>query len=208
MSGFLGALNGLTGLSTNGILLLGTYLFSEYELPEQVQVGATQALTMHKMPGGRRVFDVTGPDPNAISWSGLLLGLGYQIKQYRLEAMRNAGNPHLLIVGFRAYRIIIKDLTFQVAFQRANYSIVCEIVPDIPDPPQAEAPQGTGNGQTPDTPQQAQDQGQQAVQRAQAAAPTALAPPLPTAPRIALPTTALTARNNNAGAIAIPSTLA
>jgi hypothetical protein len=53
---------------------IGGISLSEWEIPERINFGGKQQVTVHKLIGGNRVIDAMGPDPDDVRWSGRFRG--------------------------------------------------------------------------------------------------------------------------------------
>lgn len=175
------ALSALTG---GGVMILGPLVLTDFALPEKVGHGGSQAMTNHKLPGGARVFDTTGPDDADITFSGIFLGTLAGVEAALLDQLRQAGQPLDLFWGFNALRVIIKDASLEDSYMRCDYRVTCCVIPDITDDGAGDDDGSTGTGQPPATPDAAAQQGNGGLTRATAAhqAVTGRAAALPVPP--------------------------
>ena len=115
----------------NGTVTVGGLSLSGLEVPEKLAWGGEQRMTVHKLPGGARVFDLLGQDDSDISWSGYFQGTFANYRARAFDALRIAGTPvPLSWPGFTRTVIITK---FTCSSERNGfllpYSITCSIVP-------------------------------------------------------------------------------
>ena len=165
------ALSALTG---EGVMILGPLVLTDFALPEKVSHGGSQAMTVHKLPGGARVVDTTGQDDADISFSGIFLGVTAVLQAALLDELRRAGQPLDLFWGFNALRVVIKDATLEDGFNRCDYRVTCVVLPDIADDGAGDDDGSAGTGEQPATPDAAAQQGNGGITRAAGArsAPT------------------------------------
>ena len=76
-----------------GGLVLGPVAFQRFEIPERIQFGGRQRLTVHLMPGGGRVVDIMGADEGPVAWSGVFSGPEAAERVRLLERLRRDGAP-------------------------------------------------------------------------------------------------------------------
>jgi hypothetical protein len=70
------------------IVMLGSFAFQNFEVPETLDAVEGNASVLHKMPGGTRVLDDLGDDPDDISFSGKLLGDFVGQRKQQLAALK------------------------------------------------------------------------------------------------------------------------
>jgi hypothetical protein len=140
MSGALSAVgSGLNSAATflaGAPVQLGPFRFLAFEVPERIQSGGAQANKLHKLPGGARVMDVTGPDDAPVTWSGTFLGGSAKRRARLLDGLRVAGQPMTLLWGSTSLRVVLTDCRLDEGFNQIRYSVTCERVP-LPPPPDA-----------------------------------------------------------------------
>ena len=108
---------------------LGTFEFTNFEVPEQMPWGGAQKLNVHKMPGGARVIDNMGRDDHAITWAGVFLGSDHASRAAALNSLRLQGQPLPLAWGPHFRTVVISDFSpVTVGPGRTNYSITVEIL--------------------------------------------------------------------------------
>lgn len=112
-------------------LQLGDFVFSGFEIPENIPFGGEQRLVVHRMVGGAKIIDAMGDDPAPLEWSGIFLGSNAGARVDDLIAMRVDGLPIDLTWGDRRYTVIVRrfDPLYDAPF-RIPYRIVCEVLKD------------------------------------------------------------------------------
>lgn len=131
-------LSGASDLLSGGSVRLGSFAFQSFEVPEKITSGGAHANSMHKMPGGARVLDLTGPDDAPVTWSGLFLGSNAKQRAQRLNQIRLAGQAVDLTWGVSRFRVVLTECTFDEGFHQIGYRLSCDIVP-LPDAVDASA---------------------------------------------------------------------
>lgn len=175
----------LSGIYGDAVLTLGDIAFTDFSVPSRMNYGGKQTLVVHKFPGGARTIDAMGPDPNPITWSGILLGVGAAATRQAIEAMRDAGQVVDLAWGENAYSVLVEECTFDgqdgsTGPVRIDYRITCTVQPNIvADDGGDDVNYGTGD--TPDTSSAAQDSGQSKLTKARKAGGSLPVPPIPPA---------------------------
>ncbi len=113
------------------MLLLGSFTFQSFEIPDKIPFPGKQTLVIHKLIGGDRVIDAMGPDPDDIEWSGRFQGGDAVGRARELEAMRDAGFPVVLVCGVIVKTVVVSEFKFE--YERpyqGPYTIKCAVVPD------------------------------------------------------------------------------
>jgi hypothetical protein len=104
---------------------------TDVQIPEKMPWGGDHKFGIHKLPGGKRVFDAMGPDNRPITWTGLFYGpLAVSIAR-AFDVLRQNGAPVTLQWGPFNFLVVIKS--FKPDFERVwqiTYQIDCEIVQD------------------------------------------------------------------------------
>jgi hypothetical protein len=122
-------------------LLIDSFEFLGFEVPDSITFGGSQSLAIHKLPGGVRIIDSNGRDDAPIEWSGIFTGADALNRVQYLDGYRAQGQIHKLTLGTFSYNIVIKE--FRPRFERAwhiPYHIVCEVVEDLNNPTTALTP--------------------------------------------------------------------
>ena len=111
---------------------LGAVTFSGLEVPEKMNFGGAQQVTVHKIVGGARQVDAMGPDDDDLAWTGIFYGASAVSRARMLDLMRVSGNPvPLTWSDFSRPKVVIKS--FQADYSHAGnvlpYRITCVVVP-------------------------------------------------------------------------------
>ena len=137
MSGFIstlssgiGAVSALASLAfgASGGVVLDSFVFAGFEVPEYITVPGTMGMTVHKMPGGERVIDMLGDDPGDIAWSGTFIDGQPDDRARELEHLRSAGDPLGLQWGPYFYTVVIRSYSFKTMYSRVSYDIACTVL--------------------------------------------------------------------------------
>src|SRR5258708_34428670 len=87
------------------VLTLGPLLFTDFEVPESINVGGKQIRVVHKLVGGDRVIDAMGRDDDDIVWSGRFRGSAAEIRARLADFLRVQGQP--LVLAWSTYRYLV-----------------------------------------------------------------------------------------------------
>lgn len=114
------------------MLLLGSFLFEDFEIPETVHglLSGKQMFAVKKLIGGQRVIDAMGPDPADISWSGRFQGGDIVARGQQVASMREAGQPVVLVCDEVTLTVVIAE--FNMPYERpyqGTYDIRCIVQP-------------------------------------------------------------------------------
>ena len=98
MSGYFGILAADISslLAQPAPLTIGDLVLQGHEVPGRISIGGAQSVTVHKMPGGRRIIDAMGVDDGSISWRGVFCGPDAAQRARMLDIMRQQGTPRVL----------------------------------------------------------------------------------------------------------------
>lgn len=116
-------------------LRLGTVTFANFEIPEKINFGGSQALSVKQLVGGKRIVDAMGRVDDDITWSGIMFESTATQRAQFLDAMRVAGAPLTLTWGQFNYLVVIKS--FRASFERTYqipYEITCVVIQDLNKP--------------------------------------------------------------------------
>jgi hypothetical protein len=120
------------------MLLLGAFIFADFEIPERLSgmLSGKQMLAVKKQIGGQRVIDAMGPDPTDPAWSGRFQGGDVVSRASQIAAMRDAGQPVVLVCDSVVLTVVIAEFNFD--YERpwqATYDIRLIVQPDDTDQP-------------------------------------------------------------------------
>lgn len=113
-----------------GPIVLGSFEFQDFEVPETVSLPVKQAVAVHKLIGGDRIANAMGPDYGDIAWSGTILGAGAEYRAQTLKALVDAAQPVPLTWGQWSFTVFIASCPLTFRYSRVTYSIRCVILRD------------------------------------------------------------------------------
>jgi hypothetical protein len=116
-------------------LYLDSVAFQEFEIPDSIKAGGSQALFKHKYPGGARTIDTMGPDDDDITWSGVFMDAIAPARCVQLDVMRRQGNQ--VVVTWAGYQYLVVVAHFEWDFRRLwniPYTITLAVVQDQTQP--------------------------------------------------------------------------
>jgi hypothetical protein len=108
-------------------LILAGIIFQNYDysVPSHMPFGGTQAMIVHKLPGGNRVIDTLGPDEDDISWNGFFFTPNALYLCQQLDALRGQGQQVALTYAGMTRLVVIKH--FKANIRRYPHWIEYEI---------------------------------------------------------------------------------
>src|ERR1700677_1529741 len=105
-------------------LILGSFTFQGFEIPEEVNLGGEQAISVKKLVGGQRVADPLGEDPDDISWSGRFQTPDALQRAMALDEMYRGGQQQQLTLFGLSYTVLVKRFSWKPQrFYQVLYSI-------------------------------------------------------------------------------------
>ena len=116
------------------VLTLGPLLFTNFEVPDKINVGGKQMLVVHKLVGGDRVIDAMGRDDHDIKWSGRFRGSAAESRARLADFIRVQGQP--MILAWSSFRYLVM-VEFEADFMQQYeipYTITCTVVSDLTSP--------------------------------------------------------------------------
>lgn len=116
-------------------LTLGPVTFETYEIPQSINFGGDQALSVKQLVGGQRIIDAMGRIDDDITWSGIFFETTANFRARFLDQMRTGGLPWKLTWSQYSYSVIIKS--FKASFERTYqipYSITVTVIQDLTKP--------------------------------------------------------------------------
>lgn len=112
-------------------LLLGPIELRDFEVPSKINIGGSQRLVVHRLPGGTRVIDALGRDDAEIVFSGSFSGSDATTRARLIDEMRVSGLPMPLTWDVFFYYVIIKQFDADYRFGWwIPYRITCTVVCD------------------------------------------------------------------------------
>jgi hypothetical protein len=116
-------------------LVLGTIVFTGFEIPESMPLGGEQMLAIRKLPGGTRDIQAMGRDDADRHWSARLRGPNAQARAQELDTLRIAGTQQILSWGSYRYTVVIRSFTADCRQPtEIPYSISCAVISDLSNP--------------------------------------------------------------------------
>jgi len=124
------------------VLTLGSFVFQDFEIPQELPFGGAHMLVVKKMVGGDRVIDAMGRDDAEKSWSGRFRGSQAEARARILDQMRIAGQQQILTWSSLRFLVVIDrfESRFSGGPQEILYSISCTVLQDLSAPILAAAP--------------------------------------------------------------------
>jgi hypothetical protein len=124
-------------------LVLGDFVFQEFEIPEEFSYGGAQRLSIKKMLGGVRDIQSLGVDPRPIAWSGTFFptadGLSELDQMLTVKQMADAGQPLTFSFDELYLSVLISEFLPEVRFGRIPYRITLEVLEDLTAPVSTDA---------------------------------------------------------------------
>jgi hypothetical protein len=124
------------GVGTSAIpsdtLTIGGVAFLSEEHPSELEFPLAQVLAVHVNVGGSRVLQELGPNPEDVTWTGLLFAGNVSDRLAALKAMQVAAQPVTLSYLDQSYSVLIRKFTPKYLHRyRAQYSITVSVVADL-----------------------------------------------------------------------------
>lgn len=130
---------------------LGDITFAGTEVPDRIPFGGDQALTIHKLIGGKRVVDAMGQDDMPMEWSGYFLGPTAMDRALYLDTQRSLGQSLMLTWDRLRYLVVIRHFEGSYEFPtRIPYRITCEVAENQVQPVTTVAPASIDDQMTSD----------------------------------------------------------
>lgn len=116
-------------------LTLGQVTFANFEIPEKINFGGSQALSVKQLVGGKRIIDAMGRIDDDITWSGILFESTASFRALFLDNLRISGAPTILTFGLFSFSVVVKE--FKASFERfyqIPYSITVTVIENLNNP--------------------------------------------------------------------------
>lgn len=114
------------------VITLGSFAFREFEIPEFINFGGEQKLSVKELVGGTRIIDAMGSSNSDPQWSGLITGQDAMQRAMQLDAMRIAGLTVDFSVFSLKYQVLIASFNFKTErYYQIHYDITLKIVIDF-----------------------------------------------------------------------------
>lgn len=92
-------------------VVLGDFVFRDWEIPEKISWGGAQKVNVHKLVGGDRVIDSMGPDHADLTWSAAFLSDDATERAYTIDKMRKDGQVRPFTFGGRFYNVVVSNFS-------------------------------------------------------------------------------------------------
>ncbi len=113
----------------SGVLVLGDFVFRDYEIPEKITWGDQQKTHLFSYPGGLRSVEALGPEPMPITWAGRFQGAAATGRVRRLDTVCRLGKPLPLTWGALSFLVLVTKFTVnQERNWQCLYTIECLVV--------------------------------------------------------------------------------
>lgn len=110
---------------------LGDFVFEHAEVPEKLNFGGSQDISMKKIIGGKRQVQALGRSDDIISWDGIFFGDAAFDRAKYLDSLRVAANVLSFTFFDKHFLVIIQDFRPQLEAEwQIPYSISLMIVDD------------------------------------------------------------------------------
>ncbi len=103
-------------MSTPTFVILGDVIFEDMEIPESVNFGGAQSLSIKQLVGGERIIDVMGRIDDDISWSGMFYGPEALARAQYLDFVRVQGQQLQFTYSLQNYIVVVRS--FSAQFER------------------------------------------------------------------------------------------
>ena len=100
-------------------LVLGTIVFADWEVPDQISFGGKHEIVRRRMIGGATVIDAMGPNDTDISWDGTFLGPMSELRARRVDFLRRSGRKVILSWASFIYEVVV--IGFRGDYRRTSY---------------------------------------------------------------------------------------
>lgn len=134
------AIGSLGRLWASAPVTIGSLTLTGMEVPNHIRDGGTQQVAVHKLPGGNKIIDAVGNDPDRLELSGRFVGPTAYERALLLKSMRIAGQP-VQFTG-AGLSLLVKIVQYSFDYQQKGIVIPYRLV--LEQPPQTGAT-ATGN---------------------------------------------------------------
>lgn len=116
------ALNAIGSLGRSTTMTLGGVMFGGMEVPDVMHIAGDQAVTVHQLPGGKRVIDTGGDQPQNIGWQGRFMGSNALARAQSIEALRKQGKAVTFAALGYSWTVKVRSFSF-------DYSLGGAVIP-------------------------------------------------------------------------------
>lgn len=115
-------------LTGGGPLVLGSFAFESFEVPESISYGPRVQTGTHLLPGGTKFIDSAAADYREITWSGIFLSNTANSRDATLQALVAQRKAQPLTFADNYFEVVITDLQLTLRGPgRVDYQITCEV---------------------------------------------------------------------------------
>ena len=120
------------GFASAPITLAGVTLTGA-QAPSDFTVGGAQQVVIHKLPGGDRVINAIGNDPNRLTLAGTFFGPNTASYYTQLVSYRATGTPQTLSIMGQSILAVVVGFRYTLTQRGAvvPYSIELEVIPQL-----------------------------------------------------------------------------
>ncbi|MCE2574386.1 hypothetical protein [Komagataeibacter sp. FNDCR2] len=128
------AIGSIGRLWASAPITIGPLTLSGLEVPQVIRDGGTQQVAVHRLPGGNRIIDAVGNDPDRLELSGTFVGPTAITRARMLRQMRIAGLP-VMFTG-AGLSLTVRIVQYSYDYQQKGvvipYRLVLEQPPQVP----------------------------------------------------------------------------
>ncbi|AQU86235.1 hypothetical protein B0W47_00795 [Komagataeibacter nataicola] len=135
------AIGSIGRLWASAPVTIGGLTLTGMEVPNLIRDGGTQQVAVHKLPGGNKIIDAVGNDPDRLELSGTFTGPTAIERALQLKQMRIAGLP-VQFTG-AGLSLLVKIVQYSFDYQQKGIIIPYRLV--LEQPPQVPATSGTNS---------------------------------------------------------------
>ncbi|MEZ7136820.1 hypothetical protein [Komagataeibacter sp. SM21] len=126
------AIGSIGRLWASAPVTIGGLTLTGMEVPDLIRDGGTQQVAVHRLPGGNRIIDAVGNDPDRLELSGRFVGPTAYERALLLKQMRIRGQP-VQFTG-AGLSLTVKIVQYSFDYQRKGGVIPYRLV--LEQPPQ------------------------------------------------------------------------
>lgn len=93
------------------IFSLGPIIFAKFEIPQKLNFGGRQDISIHNFSDGRRIVDVIGPDDADIEFSGIFSGAEANQRALIIDSIRKSGRATSISWDIYYFPIVIREFS-------------------------------------------------------------------------------------------------
>ncbi|GBQ79229.1 hypothetical protein LU298_13555 [Komagataeibacter intermedius] len=136
------AIGSIGRLWASAPVTIGGLTLTGMEVPHLIRDGGAQQVAVHRLPGGNKIIDAVGNDPDRLELSGTFVGPTAIERAWMLRQMRIAGQP----VAFSGAGLSLLVRIVQYSYDYTQKGIVIPYRLVLEQPPQVAATSGVTSG--------------------------------------------------------------